>query len=340
MIDPACRLPGAVLLSATLCLLLAGCASAGAGQKAELFRVDAPLREPLWVPEKEVLLALDEDHRQVVRVDVGGAAPGSRAPIRSREFGDAGENLDLSPEEPDLAYLASPESGRIFALDTDSLRVERGYDVGGAPSYVTLDVQPEILFALSEDGSEVSGVDVETARRVPAVEVGGSTQTLAEAPEKGADPAFWTAGPGGVAFYGGDPPQRLTGKRVEADDIAVDLESSQRAYLAWGSEVVALEGDPEGLLEGKLETVAARDFGEKVERVACDELFVYAVTEDKLVVMRRETLEPVETVEFGRLFEEEGISPAGVSGMTAGSGAKEVYLTLEGAPYVLGVEKP
>lgn len=327
-----------VLALLMLAALPAGCAAAGSGQKAGLLRVDIPLREPLWVPEKEVVLALSEDRRQVVRVDVGEAKPGTRAPVRSEEIADAGENLALSHEEPELAYLPRPESGRISALDIETLRVVGGYGVGDSPSHITLDAQSEILFALSEDGSTVSGVELETSGEIPAVNVEGGPETLVEAPEKGLDPAFWTAGPDGVAFYGSDPPERLVSRQIEATDIAVDLTSSQRAYVARAGRVVALEGDPEHFLKGKLEIVATRSLGEKVEHVASDELHVFAASSGKLVAMRRETLESVETVEFGPLFEREGISPRGVSGITVGT--QDVYLALEGEPYVLSVRKP
>jgi hypothetical protein len=212
------------------------------------------------------------------------------------------------------------------------------YDVGGSPAYVTLDAQPEVLFALSKDGSKVSGVGIETPEELPAVEVGGGAGTLVEAPEKGLDPAFWIAGPGGVAFYGGDPLERMVWRPMEAQDIAVDLTSSQRAYIAEADRVVALEGDPEHLLEGNLEVMATRNLGEKVERLASDELHVFAATQDRLVAMRRETLEPIDSVEFGPLLEREGVRPSDISGITVG--AEDVYLTLEGEPYLLSVKKP
>jgi hypothetical protein len=301
--------------------------------------VDVPLREPVWVPEKEVVLALSKDRRRIVRVEVGGE--GRRVPVRSEAFEDVGENMAVSPEEPEKAYLPRPESGKISALDTDSLREVDSYDVAEAsPSYATVDVQSEILFAISENGSEVSGVGLEEPGKVSVGEVEGNPETLVEASEKGLDPAFWTAGPGGVAFYGGDPPERLVGFPIEATDVAVDLTSAQRIYVAEAGRVVALEGDPEGLLEGKLEVVATRDLGEDVEHVASDELHVYAATPSKLVVMRRETLEPVQELEFGRLLEREGAQPAGISGITTGTGASDVYLTFEGEPYLLSVEEP
>ena len=318
--------------------LLAGCASAGSEPKTGLLRVEVPLREPAWVSGEGVLLALGEDRRSVVRVDVGEAAPGSRPTVRSEEFGDLGENLAVSPEEPKRAYLPRPGSGEISVLDTDTLRVVEGYEIGDSPSYVTLDVQTEVLFALSGDGSKVSSVELETPEEVPAVEVGGGSETIVEAPEKGLDPAFWTSGPDGVVFYGGDPLERMVEERIEATDMAVDLSSMQRAYVATGARVVALEGDPEDFLEGRLVAVKSRNLNEKVEHVASDELHVFAATEHELVAMRRESLEVVESVGFGRLLEREGIEPDRISGITVGK--EDVYLTFQGEPYVLSVKKP
>ncbi len=319
-------------------VLFSGCASASSEPKTELLRVDVPLREPAWVPDKDVLLALSEDRQSVVRIDVGEATPGPRPPVRSEEFGDLGENLAVSPEDPERAYLPRPGSGEVSVLDTDTLRVVEGYEVGDSPSYVTLDVQSEVLFALSEDGSKVSSLELETPEEVPDVVVGGEPETLVEAPEKGLDPAFWISGPGGVAFYGGDPLERMVGERIVATDMAVDLSSMQRAYVAEGKRIVALEGDPEDFLQGELVAVKTRELGEKVEHVASDELYVFAATKHELVAMRRESLEVVETVQFRRLLEREGIKADGISGVTVGK--EDVYLTFEGEPYVLGVKKP
>ncbi len=328
----------ALVALATGLVLLGGCASAGSEMRVGLLRVDVPLQEPVWVPEKEVVLALSQDRRRVVRVNVNEATPGDRAPIRSVEFEDVGKNLALNPEGPELAYLARPKSGRISALSTDSLRVMDSYDVSDSPTYMTLDVQSEVLFALSKDGSTVSGVEIESPEEIPAAEVGGDARTLVEAPEKGLDPAFWIAGPGGVAFYGGVPPERMVWRSMEARDIAVDLTSSQRAYIAEADRVVALEGDPERLLEGNLEVMATRSLGERVECLTSDELYVFAATRDKLVAMRRETLKPVDSVAFGPLLERENVELSDITGITVG--AEGVYLTLEGEPYVLSVKKP
>lgn len=317
--------------------ILAGCSPASSEQKLALLRVDTPLREPTWVPDEEALLALDTDRRHLVRVAVGEAS-GSRVPVRAQEYEDLGENVVVSHEDPGRAYLPRPGSGRVSVVDTRSLETLDAYAAPSSPAYATLDVQSEILFTLSEDGSRVGAVELESSNEIPPVAVEGGSETVVEAPEKGLEPAFWIAGPHGVAFYHGDPPERLVGRPIEATDVAVDLTSAQRVYVAEGERVVALEGDPERLLEGGLLVDATRRLGEAVEHVATDELHVFAATNDRLVALRRETLEPAEAVEFGRLLEREGVEPGGISGITVGT--KDVYLTFEDEPYVLSVKKP
>jgi hypothetical protein len=298
--------------------------------------VDEPLKEPAWVPN-DALVALSEDGRRVERVDPGASGSGR---VRSVRLDDAGENLALNPREPGLAYIARPESGRISALDTDTLRVVRGYDTGGKPSYVTVNAQPELLFALSQDGKEVLGVDLATSLALPTLRVDGDPGTLAESPEKGFDPALWIAGSGGTTYYGGDPLESMARSPQGAEEIAVDTESAQRIYLAEGSRLVALEGDPQQQLKGDLEVMASRDLGETVEAVTSDALYVYAATKDRLVVMLRETLKTVETVDLEDQLSQEGLHPTGISGITTGESAGGVYLTLQGEPYVMIISKP
>jgi hypothetical protein len=328
-----------VFSTALLALVVGGCASAGAGQQERLLRIEGPLTEPAWVPSQNALIAPSEDGRRVELIDLDSSEDG-KAPVRSVTLKDLGENVALNPREPGLAYIARPESGRITALDTDTLRVVRGYETGGTPSYVTLGAQEELLFALSEDGTDVLGVDLAASRELPTLRVNGDPRTLAEAPEKGFDPALWVAGSQGTTYHGGDPLESMVRSPQEAQDIAVDTESAQRVYVAEGSRLTALEGDPQEQLEGDLEELASRDLGGKLEAVTSDALYVYAATKDRLVVMLRETLETVETVDLEDKFEQKGLHPTGISGITTGESAGGVYLTLEGEPYVVRICKP
>jgi hypothetical protein len=331
-----CRAWRNIFLVALSALVVGGCGAAGAGQQSRLVRVDDPLKEPVWVPN-DALIAISEDGRRVERVDFGASGSGR---MLYTELEDLGENLALNPREPGKAYIARPESGRISELDTDTLRVIGGYDTGGEPSYVTVNAQPELLFALSEDGKVVLGVDLATSQELPGIRVDGNQKTLIEAPEKGFDPALWVSGSEDTTYYGGDPLEGMAERPKEAEDIAVDTESAQRVYLAEGSSLTALEGDPQGLLEGDLEEMASRNLGETVEAVTSDALYVYVATLEKLVVMRRETLETVETVDLESKFEQAGLDPADISGIATGESSGGVYLTLEGEPYVMSISKP
>lgn len=328
----------AIVLTSALCALC-GCAVAS-GEAAPqggvlLTKVRAPLRDPAWVSGKDVLLALDQNRPRVVSLD-----PKSGKQLASRTFERVGENVVANSDEPDRAYLPLPDSGSVSVLDTGTLRTVRSFDVGFSPTYAALAVGAEALFALSEDGSKVSGVDLKTAEKIPSVGVGGGKDTVIEAPEKGIDPAFWTAGPDGVAYYGDFPPKRLVGLPLTAKDIAVDPESSQRAYVfaPGSSRVVAVEGDPARLLRGRLEAEERKNVGEEIQQVACDETNVYVATRSKLVVLDREELKPVETMDFGSLLERKDVGHADISGITVGD--RDVYLTLADRPYFLTIKKP
>lgn len=338
-------LPATFVLAAVLGLL-AGCAAIGAPSDTEgevaLLKVDEPLREPAWVDGAGTLLVLGESEPVVVRLDPNAEAPPDEAPgpdavVRSRTFEGVGEDLVPNPEEPESFYLPQPESGRVAVLDTRTLETVDSLDAGISPRYASLAAQAGVLFAISKDGETVAGWDVEEeGRKFPSTSVSGGEEAVVEAPEKGLDPAFWVAGPEGLSYYSGEPPERLVGLPMGVRDIAVDRESAQRAYVIDDEDprrVVAVEGDPEGLDRGELEVMAHRRLYGEVECLASDELHVFAAMRGRLVVMRRETLEVVESVRF-----EGPARDATPSGITVGK--EDVYVTLSEEPYVLSVDKP
>ena len=126
---------------------------------------------------------------------------------------------------------------------------------------------------------------------------------------------------------------------VNAGAFAVDIETAQRAYVGEGTSnrVVAVEGDPQGELNGELGSVAEQDLGERAEHLEAEDLRLSAATQDKLVEMRRENLDVLETVDFRSFLEQQSLGDARVSGMTVTG--DRVYLTLEGEPYVLSIQK-
>ncbi|MDP9476125.1 MAG: hypothetical protein M3R38_10660 [Actinomycetota bacterium] len=334
-----------------------GCASVGAETfdargEVSLLRADVPLREPTWVSHENVLLTLAADEPRVVKLDPGAETPAGEAQasqpnegavLASEELESAGENLATYERKPGQAYLPQPDLGRVAVMDVANLNVEETLELGNAPPYeVATQPNSDTLFTLSRDGSTVTAFDLERDEVVDEVRAEAGEGAMLEAPEKGLYPSFWLADRDGVSFYHGDPApmRRLTGERIGANDIAVDHESSQRAYVAEAGtgRVVALEGDPEGLLEGELLEVAERDLGEEVRHVETTTTEVYAATENELFVMRREDLSVEETVDFRAPLGDEALKRAPVSGMAVGK--EKVYLTLEGQPYVVSVDKP
>lgn len=340
------RVLGLVTLAVVLGLL-GSCAAvgepAGPAEKVELLKVDSPLREPVWVPGEGALLALGDEEPRVVLVgpEAGtsaGEASEDSAVEASRELEGAGAAA-LNVREPGRAYVSRPESGRISVLSTKELRELDSLEAGDSPERMTVDAASEILFALSADGSKVTGTDLESSEEIPATDVGGGEETLVESPEKGLYPAFWVAGPEGVAHYAGSPPERKVGLPIAASELVPDAASAQRAYVAGAGtgRVVAVEGDPAGLMEGELEVIAERRLGGEIEQLDADELFVYAATAEELVVMRRHDLQTVESVEYRRRLESDALKEASLSGLAAGE--ESVYMTLAAEPYVLSVEK-
>ncbi len=341
--------PAGLLL---LLLGAVGCASVGAEAfdargSVALLKVDVPLREPTWVSEPGVLIALAADEPRVVKLDLGAETPageaqsspaGGGAVIASEEVEDAGA-LATYHRKPGLVYLPQPDLGRVAVLDVADLSVEETLEIGDAPPLeAATQSNSDTLFTLSRDGSTVTAFDLEGGEILDEVEVGAGEGAMLETFEKASNPSFWVADREGVSFYHGDPAPigRLTGYRIGVNDIAADHESSQRAYVAeaGSGRVVALEGDP----EGKLLEVAVRELGEEARHLEATATEVYAATENGLFVMRREDLSVEEVVEFRGPLPAGALKNAPVSGMAVGK--DNAYLTLEGQPYALSVDKP
>lgn len=90
--------------------------------------------------------------------------------------------------------------------------------------------------------------------------------------------------------------------------------------------------------DGELQITAETVLDAPAEYLAAKEGRLYAVTRDELMVLDSETLDTVETVEFGSLVAQEDIEEAEPSGLAVGE--EDVYVTLAGEPYVLLIEKP
>jgi hypothetical protein len=335
-----------VALAVGLGLLLGGCGGAPAQAQEEivLLSVGAPLREPVWVDKPNFAIALRADEPRVVKFNASAGAPGEStlgpgALESSEALEGAGENMALNHLKEDEVYLPQPDLGRVALVNTTDLREVRSFDVGWDPQWVAVHPGSQTLFALSGDGSTLTTVDLKEPKKTFDFEINVGEGARIETPERGLEPEFWTWGPGGISHYTGFPPERKVGMPINAGAFAVDIEAAQRAYVGEGTSdrVVAVEGDPQGELNGKLRTVAEQDLGEKAEHLDAEELRVIAATQNKLVEMRRENLDVLETVDFRSFLEQQGLGDARVSGMAVTG--DRVYLTLEGEPYILSIQK-
>ena len=349
---PALTMAGVVLLSLSL---LAGCTAANgaseesSGAKVELLRADSPLRTPTWVPKEGVLLALSQDGKELVRLDPGagtqpGEDSGSLAVVSSKSLGDAGESMAPNPRKLEDIHVPQPALDRVTLVDADTLRTKGHLEAGEAPEWAAVHPGSKSLFALSDDGSTVTGVSLDKGKRTFSVRVDGGKDAFLEVPEKGIEPAFYVVDPGGVEFYSGYPPERQAGKRigVEEEAFTLDDDAAERFYVGEPSgEVDLIEGDPQDELKGRLLVEKKLDLGEPAEylqsRIA-EELLVYAAMESKVVAIKYDTMQIVGSVDFRRYLKQRSLEDAKVSGMTVRE--ERIYLTLEGEPYVLSVEKP
>lgn len=288
----------AVVLATGLVLLLGGCGvgggSGGPEESVTVLGVESPLRAPIYNRDGGVLLALVEGEPRVAKVN-----PETGETTISGIFEDAGENLGLSPEAAGPVYLPQPNLGQVALVSVEDLGVVGSLEAGPSPAEVSVDVGSEILFALSEDGSTVTGVDLETRETLlpPVREVEG--RKLLHAPERGLAAEFWVAGPDGVALYEGHPTplEEVDSIQISAGTLTEDVVKVTRAYVseAGTDRLVAVGLNPE---DKKLEVAAETGVGEPIEHAGVDEKRVYAVTENKLVVLAADNFDGFEDESF------------------------------------------
>lgn len=339
-----------VVVLAVTPAILAGCSVLGesaAEQRVTAIRIEAPVEEPVWDRDRDALLALVEDEPRIARID-----PQTGATFVSEPFRGAGENLvPAPPQEEGLAFLPQPELGRVAVIRVDDLRRVDSFEAGPSPARVAVDVGSELLFALSEDGSAVTAVDLEAFETLlpPVEEVEAGREAELEGPARGLAAEFWVVGPNGIALYEGHPTSlhKADDIPVSAGAVAGDPIMITRVYV--GEEgtdrLLAVSLNPQ---THHLTVAAEKRLGEPIEYVGADEKRVYAATRSKLVVLKTETFEGfgengfevVGTIHFRRPLEREALKEAPLSGMAVSPETARVYLTLKEEPYVLSIDKP
>lgn len=277
-----------------------------------------------------------------MKVDLseGGFNPAAERPqaIASSQTleGTVGENLALEKNnEPDKIYVPVSGKSQIAVYDKDDLLEVRTFEAGEeSPSRVALDRDSETLFTLSESGSTVTAVDLLADKRVVAeIRANAGEDALLETGETN---GLWVAGPESVSLYT-DPSleNRVSDDGLGASALAADATRPQRAYVAEGADggrVLALEpGD------GGLEVVAEAKVEGAIQHLAAEKGLLYAVTSDSILVLDPGNLKTRENVNFDESLERESLKKAEPSGIAVGK--DNLYLTLEGEPFLVQIEK-
>ncbi|MFI6808072.1 hypothetical protein ACIBO6_24135 [Streptomyces luteogriseus] len=337
--------------------LAAGCSAVDAvpdsTPQVAVLRLDTPVREPIWSKEAGGVVALAETEPRVVKVTTAAASGQLRARTTlSEPIPGLGENLAPSATGKDVVYAPRPAADRIDVLDAKTLRFKRSLRAGEAPSFVTVDFGADVLLALSEDGSTVTGVDVQPdPGEEPAVvtrnDVGLGPAGEVDGPARGRLIEFHTVGPNLISHYKGavDEVKKTADIAFRAETATGDLVKVSRLYAAekGTDRLVAIDSTPGG---DKLEMVARSRLGKPVLHLGADANRLYAATEDRLVVLETNSYEGftdgkftvVESIDYRAALKDPKLKEAPLSGMTVGP--QRVYLTFRGAPYALSVAEP
>jgi copper(I)-binding protein len=303
----------------------------------QVLDVEAPLTDPTWATEHDALLGFVEagSERRLVRMD-----PKTGEIIRSRDVEGAGENFGLIAAPDERVALPLTESGRIILLDSETLEVIDSLGALPAPSRVAVQETSESLFALSEDGSTVTGLDYDRKEVSFRREVREGSEAEVESASDEAAPSFWLLASDAIAYFSGEePPLREVRRPVEVSHktFSPHDDSPRSAYLAaeGSTRVELLQQGPQGALE----VVASTDVGESVEHLEAEPLDhrVYALTETTLVTMKFNTLEIVDVAEFRSALDQAGPGAARISDFTVGDNF--LYLAVEGEPHIVKIRK-
>ena len=321
---------------------MTGCGSdeglAGGADRSEegvaVLKVETPLRAPTWSLGEQAVFAVGQDGRRLVKVDVtgGGFTPDERRPeavASSQKLdGAAGENLALERDRtPDKIYVPIPDRHEVYVSEKDDLLKVQTFEAGESPAQVALGRSSGTLFALSEDGSTVTAVDLVGKEVVAQIRVdGGEGANIGTSEVKG-ERGLWVASSDGVGFYEGSSFERLARTPIDAGALAVSDVSPERAYVSDASSrrIVAIQ-----LNSGHLEVVAEAGVDGQVTHLAAEKGRLYAVTSNRILVLDPGNLRTLETVEFDRILDREAIEQAEQSGLAVGE--KNLYLTFEGEP--------
>ncbi|HEY7053275.1 MAG TPA: hypothetical protein VH496_14250 [Mycobacterium sp.] len=343
------RLRSAIVVGAVLAL--SACSAPGAKLEADdpvaVLNIAAAIHEPVYSFDTDTLLGLTDDNR-VASIDVDGPSGANAHMSFSQPLAGVGRNIQVSPGDSGVALVPQPALGRVAALRIDGLAQIGDFPAGDHPSYLSQDTGGEYLLALSADRSTVTAVDLHRNDVVGSQPVVATVESTIEGSRRGRAIEFHVVGPNGVAYYKGHgmPAEKRGEINIAVADAVSDPTKVTRAYLAEkGTDRLVAVDTKRGSSEG-LEVVGEASVGGPIRRIAVDDTRIYAATDTKLVVLKTNAFGgyPHQQIPIIATFDYRGelrSSPAGsapLSGIAAGR--HHVFLTPDGAPYVIRVAKP
>ena len=338
----------AAALSVVGLLAIAGC-SAQAGLPESLpdvraVKLDHPVYEPTWSRSRGSLFALVHRQPRVAKVDP--MARGDPEFTMSAPLAEVGENIATSPTDQAAVFVPQPGLGRVVALDLPGLQPRDRLAVGHKPSHVGIDSGSKVLLALSEEGTEVTSVDLRENTILPTQQVPAGPLSEVEGPKRGRLIDYHVVGPKGIFHYKGAQGgvKKKAELRIPVSASATDEVKASRVYVAAKGTRKLHAVDTHRGGHG-LHVVATSRLGAPVKHLASDEVRLYAVTEHRLVVLETNSFEGfrdnefqvIERIDYRKALPTE-VKHTPLSGIAVGS--ERVYLTLDGEPYMVSVGKP
>ncbi|WP_419866425.1 hypothetical protein [Mycobacterium kyorinense] len=328
-------------------LVVAGCSSPQqpeSSPEVTLVRVEVPLHSPVWSYGTHTLLGLTDDHRLA---KVSGAERPETARTTLSGPLDAGRNLQISQMDDRNVFVPQPQRGVVGIVDIGSLRPVGQFEAGPAPNYLSEDAGMRILLALSADGTTVTPVDQYGYRKLPTATITGDRADSIDGSTRGREIDYHVYAPSGIRYYKGpsSPPRERGALAMDVATSAGNNTKVTRTYVA-GHDNVLYSVDSRRGGEG-LEVVGSAPLpSSPVRYLGTDDTRIYAATDRQLVTLEAASFGgyPNNTINVIHVVDYRASLPAGqaksapLSGMEVGP--HQVFLTLRGAPYVVGVAKP
>lgn len=337
-----CAVVGAVAATS----LTTACSRPGASLESapavEVWRVAAPLHEPVWSYGTGALVALTDDHRvaEATAGEHGGdATTRFSAPMAS------GRNLQISQKDERLVFVPQPDRDRVAAVDVETLRQVDDFDAGPAPAYLAEDAGLRMLLALSADGMAVTPVDQYGYRKLPTATTDTSADTI-DGTNRGRELDYHLYGSSGIRHFKGtsSPPAQRGSLTIDVAVSAGDGTAVTRSYVAGHDDDTLRAVDSRRGGRG-MEVLATTRLPAPIRELGTDDTRIYAATDHELVTLETASFTgfPDGRIPVLRTIDYRSGLPAAaqtahLSGMAVGP--HRVYLTFAGVPYVVGIAKP